>query len=342
MGHFSIWLENYKNCRDRILEEMKSYKKNIQSLRNLIEGENLILPLAEDPVPKEGKMGFVDGGEGVRDLLGASVYFIKSSALILDKNESRYEGENFIRDVDMGLMDYNDYTKERIELLRSSMEFDAAIKAIEEYLPDYLFLDGSLYVCSRQRPIESEEYELYRKKFNRLLKKARRKNIHIVGVSEDSKSKMFANHLCSRYEVKMPRFMTDSSVLKILSPHDRYRTVKFTPHIGFETNPKTNSGSTSFPTSYVQPTIFSSPLRVDVPSWEQDFDSVIELVADLCKGSNHFGYPLPLYLVHLDAKVERKHADWSMKQIVNHLSREDPELMDSILQKTRRDSRPLG
>mgnify|MGYP000212132582 CR=1 FL=1 len=29
MGHYSIWLEHYHNCRDKILEDLKSYKKGI-------------------------------------------------------------------------------------------------------------------------------------------------------------------------------------------------------------------------------------------------------------------------------------------------------------------------
>jgi len=337
MGHYSIWLEHYHNCRDKILEDLKSYKKGIDSLKEIIDKKNLIIPIHRTNTKKDGIMCFVDGGEGIRELLGAVVYLIKTSGLIIKKTSNRFHDEKFVRDVDMGILDYDEYTKERVELLRSAMEFDVAIKSIEEYNPEYVFIDGSLHVNSKKRSIECNEYSIYRKKFNRLLKRCKENGIHIIGISEDSKSKLFANYLSFKYNIKIPRFMTDSSILRILFGNAKYRTVEFTPCS------KTNSSLTvSFTTVYVQPTPFSNPLRIDVPEWDDEFSNIIDLIVELCKGSRHYGYPLPMYLVHLDAKVEKKQAEWSTKQLIHHLLKEEPSLMDSILNKTRRDSRPLG
>ncbi|MBN2014345.1 MAG: DNA double-strand break repair nuclease NurA [Candidatus Altiarchaeota archaeon] len=339
MGHYSLWLERYSVCRDRIFHDLMSYKDQIDNVRDIIADKDLILPLKKTKNIK-AKMAFVDGGEGIRELLGAAIYFIRASGLILDKKKPK-SSEVFVRDLDIDVLDYDEYTKERVELLRGAMEFDVALRCVEEHSPEYLFIDGSLYVNSRKKPIECEEYPFYRKKFVRLLKLCKKNSVHILGVSEDSKSRLFANYLSIKYDIKFPRFMTDSCILRILKGDGVYRTVDFTPQSRFESDDKlTSSLVASFPTVYVQPTSLSSPLRVDVPDWERDFDKIIALVAQLSEGSKHYGYPIPLYLVHLDARVKKKQADWSTKQLVHHISSRDLELYNTILHEMRRTLRP--
>jgi len=343
MGHYSIWLKQYNSCRDRILDELKSYSQEVDALKESIKEKNLIFGVDDLGKPTDGLMSFVDGGEGLQEVLGATLYIIKASALVLKKTDEKLGSERFVREVNMGLIDYDEHTKERVELLRAAMEFETALRSLEEHKPSHLFIDGSLYVCSRKRPIECCEYSIYRKKFTRLLKKCKKENIRIVGVSEDSKSRLFSNYLSMKYEIKIPRFMTDSSILRMLSGNNRYQTIEFTPCSRFDEDSSINSSLiSSFPTVYLQPTQLSNPLRIDVPGWENNFPEIVSLVLDLCKGSRSYGYPLPMYLAHLDAKIERKQAQWSTKQLLHHLSRKEPTLMDSILCRTRRDSRPMN
>lgn len=337
MGHFSIWLEKYGGCRDSIFKDLLGYKEQIDNVRDIIADKNLILPMKKSRHVK-AKMAFVDGGEGIRELLGAAIYFIRASGLILDKENN---DEVFVRDLDMNVLDYDEYTKERVELLRGAMEFDVAVRCVEEHSPKYLFIDGSLYVNSRKKPIECEEYPVYRKKFVRLLKTCKKNGVHVLGVSEDSKSRLFANYLAIKYDIKFPRFMTDSCILRILKGDGVYRTVDFTPQSRFESDDKlTSSLVASFPTVYIQPTPLSNPLRVDVPDWERDLDGIVSLVAQLSEGSKHYGYPIPLYLAHLDARIKKKHADWSTKQLIHHISKKDLELYNTILHEMRRTLRP--
>lgn len=341
MGHFAIWLEKYNSCRDGILEDLSAYKKQIDEIRDRISKEEIILPLPDSGKKYSGRMCFVDGGEGLRELMGAAIYFIKASALLLDKKGPRYINEKFTRDIDINVLDYDGHVKDRVELLRGAMEFDVAMKCIEENKPEYVFLDGSLYVNSRIKPIECDEHTIYRKKFVRLLKLCKKKDIHLVGVSEDSKSKLLTNYVGMRCNLKFPKFMTDSSILRMLAGNTRYRTIEFIPQSRFESNGRLSSNLiASFPTAYIQPTPLSNPLRVDVPDWEHEFDKIIDVIIDLSKGSRHYGYPLPLYMVHLDAKVESKQADWSTKQLIHHISSGDPTLRETILNKKRRDLRP--
>lgn len=336
MRHYSLWLDRYKSRRDQILRNLKAYKDEVNLIKKIISDKKLILPLNETSADITERMCFVDGGEGITELLGASVYFIRASGLILDKIGNTPK-EEFIRDLDIDMIDYDEHTKERVEFLRSAMEFDVAMRCIEGYNPGYIFIDGSLYVNSGKRPVECSEYHLYRKKFSRLLKLCKNKEIHIVGVSEDSQSRLFINYLSMKYGIKFPRFMTDSSILRLISKNTKFRTIEFTPQPIFESD---SPLTISFPTVYIQPTSLSNPLRIDVPDWEQDFNGIIDLIVKLSKGSKQYGYPLPLYLAHLDARIEEKQTEWSTKQIIHHISREDPELYDTILRERRRGFRP--
>jgi hypothetical protein len=340
MRHYSIWLEKYGKSRDMILGNLQGYKRDIDSVRSGMGDKNLIIPVGRDAPEIKARMCFVDGGEGMKELLGASIYFIRASALVLDKTGDTV-GEKFVRDLDMGILEYDDYTKERIEFLRSMLEYDVAERCIEEHSPEYVFMDGSLYVNFKKRPVDCDEYILCRKKFTRLLKLAKSKGTHICGVSEDSRSRLFIQYLGSKYKMKFPRFMTDSSLLRMLSRNTKYRTIEFTPNSKFESNGESNSTlSVSFPTIYLQPTEVSNPLRIDVPDWEKGFDRIIDLVMQLSKGSKQYGYPMPLYLAHLDARIEQKHADWSTTQLIHYLSKNDPELYDTILRERRHAYRP--
>ncbi len=337
MRHYSLWLERY-NCRkDQILRNLKAYKDEINSIKKIVLDKNLILPPKETVADMNESMCFVDGGEGISELLGVSVYFIRASGLILYRRQGK-QNEEFIRDLDIDVIDYDDHTKERVEFLRGAMEFDVAMRCIEEHHPLYLFIDGSLYVNSRKRVIECSEYQIYRKKFSRLLKLCKKESIHMVGISEDSQSRLFSNYISMKYKIKIPGFMTDSSILRIISKNMKFRTIEFIPQPIFESD--SDNIKLSFPTVYIQPTSLSNPLRVDVPDWEQDFDGIIELIVRLSKGSKQYGYPLPLYLVHLDARIEEKQTGWSTRQIIHHLSREDPELYETILRERRRGFRP--
>jgi hypothetical protein len=339
MSHFSIWLDRYNSCRDRISDDLRGYKKQIDGVRDKIADRGLILPLEPSGEKIKARMCFVDGGEGIRELLGAAIYFIRASGLVLDKQNS--EDGVFVRDLDMNVLDYDEYTKERVELLRGAMEFDVALRCVEDHNPEFVFLDGSLYVNARKKPIECDEYPIYRKKFVRLLKLCKKNSVHVLGVSEDSKSRLFSNYLAIKYDLKFPRFMTDSCILSILRLDDTYRTVEFTPQSRFESDDKlTSTLIASFPTVYVQPTPLSSPLRVDVPDWERDFDRIISLIVQLSRGSKQYGYPLPLYLAHLDARIKKKQADWCAQQIIHHISKDDIELYNTILHETRRSLRP--
>ncbi len=334
-SRYSLWLEKYKKNKQVILGNLKNCKRGIEEIKATISQEKeLILPLPNGKEKRE-KSCFVDGGEGVEELLGGVIYFIRASGLLWEELEGDEVNQDFLRSIDLGILKYDDYTKERVEFLRSGMEFDVAMKCIEKFSPQYLFLDGSLHVNSTQGKIPGQEYEAYRKKFSRLLKVVKAEGVTLCGISEDSNSRLLLKHLSEKYTLKFPSFMTDCSVLRMLAGNQKFMTNTFFP----------NSGITSqkFSTLYLQPTHLSTPLRIDAPSWEEDnLTEIISFITKLSKGSKNYGYPLPLYLVHLDAKIEKKHAQWNTRQIIHHIFKDDPILYDAMLREKRRNIRPRG
>ena len=175
----------------------------------------------------------------------------------------------------------------------------------------------------------------------RLLKLCRKTGTRLVGVSEDSKSRMLSRHLMGEYKINFPKYMTDSTILRILGGSSIYKTIVFNPQSKFKADEAIEDGLVAgFPTAYIQPTELSNPLRVDVPDYEKDFDGLLSIIASLSKGSKQYGYPLPLYLAHLDAHIGSKQMDWTVRQIVSYLSKQDPVLGNAVLRATRRWTRP--
>ncbi len=339
MRHLSLWLDKYSKRRSQILDSWSGFARAVDEMRLRMPRERVFSEFDASGEP-EGRLAFVDGGEGLRELMGLGMYFIRASGLVLSHGADCRQGELFVRDLDMNVIGYDDHVKERVELLRDSMEYDVAIRCIEEHRPRMLFLDGSLYVKAKRKPLECMEYELYRKRFARLLRLARKEHVKLVGVSEDSRSRLLAHHLASEHKARFPKHMTDSTILRILSGGGGYRSIGFTPEARFEDGGAGEGMSYRFPTCYVQPTELSNPLRVDVPDWDSSLDEAASLTARLCRGSGAYGYPLPMYLAHLDAHIPPHQMDWTVTQMVSYLAKKDPLLAHGVLGKTRRGSRP--
>ncbi|MFH1788929.1 MAG: DNA double-strand break repair nuclease NurA [Candidatus Altiarchaeota archaeon] len=326
MRHYDLWLERYQQRSKQIIEVLERHHATISEIKERIPLNEIITPLEDYGGSMPSSMCFVDGGEGYRELLGAGLYFIRATSLLMSDNR----GEDFIRDVDLGVISYDDNTKERVEFLREAMEVDVALKTIKEHHPEYVFLDGSLYVKASRKPIECAEYSAYVKKFQEFLKTSEREGIRLVGVSEDSKSRLLKQYLSVKYSVSFPDFFTDPTILDAMVSEKKYSTIKL----------KLKKDGTQYTGGYVKLHELANPLRVDVAGGEQNFDDAISIISMLSRGSAHYGYPLPLYLAHLDAKINAKHAEWSSNRLKHHALKENPELGAALFGRTRRDLRP--
>jgi len=240
----------------------------------------------------------------------------------------------------MDVIEYDEIVKERVDLLRAAFEFKVAAECIEKHKLDYLFLDGSLHAYARKKRVKCSEYKIYRDNFQVLMKECRKKKIHLAGVSEDSESRSLMHHLGSRYNAKFPRYMTDSSLLRSWGKSQRFKSVEYTPSGGEFDFGSGSNVFMSFPTVFIQPSKTSNPLKIDAPHWEKDLEGIAAIVAGLCKGARVYGYPHPLYLVHLDVQVKRKEANRCLQQFIKYFAHHDKQLFDSVLREKRRGLRP--
>ncbi len=310
------------------------------NLDELFHDEGLVVSIEGEPRLPEHDMAFVDGGEGIQELLGAVAYFIRASSLSLRCERVPSADSAFTRMLDLGLLHYDPYVKERVEFLREALEFEAALKAVRESPPNLLVLDGSLYVKTYRRPLDCGEHRRYLQAFMRLLTVCEQEDVTLVGVSEDSASRVFLKHLSERYGIASPPYLTDVSALSIVSPGLRMHSVEFIPASPLAVPAAGQASFPEFPTLYLRPTASAHPLRVDRAPWGMAFGDVIEALVALSAGSGPFGYPVPLYLVHLDARITPAQSVWSAQQLVRRASEDGGELARALFSRTRHELRP--
>ncbi|HDN83362.1 MAG TPA: DNA double-strand break repair nuclease NurA [Candidatus Altiarchaeales archaeon] len=331
MGRYDLWLRKYEEKKKLILEEIQTYRLELKRVIEQLKEKNLFTKIDEKR-KIDATICFIDGGDAIKELLGASIYLIKASALVLEKRSDKLSNERFLRDLDFGVLEYEENNKERVELLRCLMEFQLGRDCIKKFNPDFLLMDGSLYVNANKRYSQPKLVIKHRALFNSLLKEAEKNGTKLIGVSEDSRSRVLVNYLTNRYNLKIPRFITDSTLIKITAKDNICKSITFKPLAdGSEKDYE-------FQTFYLQPTPLANPLRIDVPDLGYDIEEIASLVYNLSLGSRSYGYPIGLHLAHLDAKVEAFEMEWCTKQLAKVL--EQDELFSVMLRKTRRELRP--
>ena len=319
-----MWMHAYEKRREEITSALEVYSKKVLEVKQRVPVKEVFTDVTDGEAGSKKLACFVDGGEGFRELLGAGAYFIRASALVWGDGS-----QEFLRDLDLGVISYDEHTKERVELLREAMECRLALKAVRERKPELIFLDGSLHVKNSLKPLDCKEYEDARSALAELLDYAKNEGVRLAGVSEDSKSRQLLRFLNKKFHAKFPAFMTDPMIMELLAGERAARSVEFVPP----------SGGTAFKTAYLKPSATARPLRVDAPEWEQDFDGVISEVAALSRGSRGYGYPLPLYLAHLDARITPKHADWASTRLQSHVMKNNPKFGKALMGSARRSPR---
>ncbi|MBU0761391.1 MAG: hypothetical protein KKD39_00050, partial [Candidatus Altiarchaeota archaeon] len=82
MQHLNLWLERYGERRVEILSNWSHAVEEVENLKGKIPCDVLFDKVERHPKP-DYRMCFIDGGEGLRELMGLGVYFIKASGLTL-------------------------------------------------------------------------------------------------------------------------------------------------------------------------------------------------------------------------------------------------------------------
>lgn len=329
MRHLDLWLEKYRERAVEIQDELEQYGYWVAGLRKRLEGIRITQPVKE--VKSMEKACFIDGGEGLHELLGFGIYFTRATGII-----GNGEGYGFLREMDLNVIEHGEFMKEYVELQREIQELNIALKAVDEGC-ERIVLDGSLFVKSSIKLIDHPESGEYIEKLRLLTDLCREKNISLMGVSEDSKSRLLTRKLSIQMDLAVPSSLTDSTLLRIIGGDGVFQTDVFQPRI--KTHLKGCSG-TCFPTAYLQPTRISNPLRIDFLEGEENIRELLGWIYGLSKSSKSYGFPLPLYLAHVDSHLKSKHVEWTSRQIIKQALKTQPELGDALLRDTRKNSRP--
>jgi len=298
-------------------------------------------------------IGAVDGGEGMQELSGVAVYLVRASGFYKAK-EGTEKKSQFLRDLDLGVIPVNSYTKARVQFLRAAMEYNMASQLILKLKPDYVMIDGSLLVGLEIDPIKIDEYDAYCDSLRRLFSLADKYGTKLVGVSEDSTSRGLIGYLSSKGLGKDASgalaSLTDASLMQLYT----HRTVEEDPVATKPFIPVSNKGrdwikkntgiDKSFPTFYLQATRMGRPLRVDFPSDGKEINSraeeIASLISHLSQIPKRYGYPLPLYLAHSDAELSKKLMEKTAMLIQKQIFKKWGDEYLSMYVKKRRDSRP--
>lgn len=306
-------------------------------------------------------IGAVDGGEGLQELSGVAVYLVRASGFYKGKGAGTGKGvekeekkSQFLRDLDLGVIPVNRYTKARVQFLRAAMEYNMASQLILKLKPDYVMIDGSLLVGLEIDPIKIDEYDAYCDSIRRLFSLADKYGTKLVGVSEDSTSRGLIGYLSSKGLGKDASgalaSLTDASLIQLYT----HRTGEEEPVATRPFIPVSNKGrdwikkntgiDKSFPTFYLQATRMGRPLRVDFPSDGKEVlkqaEEIASLVSHLSQIPKRYGYPLPLYLAHSDAELPKKLMEKTAMLIQKQIFKKWGDEYLSMYVKKRRDSRP--
>lgn len=339
VDYWTLWQERFLEKRDEIRASMTGLTAARANLEKLFKENNLLSFPPPGVHISAYPLVFVDGGEGILELVGGAAYFVRASSLYVAKSVDNPPESAFTRLLDMGFLDYDAYVKERVEFIREALEFDVAEQTVRERKPAVLFLDGSLFVKTYRHAIDCEEHRRYRMSFERLLHTCESREVTVVGVSEDSTSRLLLNHLSQRFGCRFPRYLTDVAALGLVSRGEVMQTVEFVPVSTYSLQ-DTSQEARRFPTFYLRPTPSARPLRIDRAPWGLSREGVRDLILSLSAGSGAFGYPLPLYLVHRDAHITPAQSAWSSQQLVRFFKESDADLAGVLFSRTRRDLRP--
>jgi|GEM_PF-678191 len=363
MNYYQLWskrVEERMGDVDRILENLN---KGIDTIIEDTELANMVRELDVRQLSDYGDVSFgaVDGGEGLKELSGVATYLIRASALSI-KPDTAGKGE-FVRDLDLGVVPLDRFTKAKVQFNRARMEYEVATKLALHHKPDYLLIDGSLLVGTEIDPLNIPEYQNYITALRNLFKACDAGGIQLIGVSEDSASRGLINYIKEK-SMTSPKTnallenLTDAALLQFFVQKAYagkgdlcLATDVFEPVAdkGRDWIKKHTGIDKTFPTFYLQATRLGRALRVDFPAdeWSEDGCELQEkarelatMLATLSQRPKRYGYPFPLYIAHQDAELPKRLMDQTSTLIERRIFKNWQEEYVSLYAKKRRDSRP--
>jgi hypothetical protein len=355
VDYYSLWSRRIKEKGKEINRMMGDMHGNIGRVLDESALEGMVYGMELKSAPKRLSLGAVDGGEGLKELSGVTVYMIRASGFFIKG------GGEFIRDLDLGVIRLDRQTKAKVQFMRATMEYNVARELAHKFKPDYLLIDGSLLVGVEIDPIRINEYRLYIASLRALIESCEKLGVQLVGVSEDSASRgliaylsekshldrKIASVLSSLTDASLIQFYIQNKLLKQGKKFECLATRQFLPvsDKGRDWIKKHTGIDRDFPTFYLQATKFGRSLRVDYPTDGKTDDRKAEklasLLASLSQTPKRYGYPSPLFLAHQDAELPRSLMDKTSLLIEKQIFKSFRDEYISIYARKRRDSRPV-
>jgi len=343
-------IDAIKNISNKISETQK--KRIVVS--NYVRSNNTSLGIIQETHPKQpdGLIAAVDGGIVSKSLHGMDIVLLRSGGVCFIYEKGKMKG---VKHKPSKFPDYMPYVfdnvsdfdwRARANILRQTMEIERAIEMIEEN-PFMLLLDGSVVPHQAYRPHEDQKecmvmYKNMIGRYSDLYKKSMKKGIKLVGVVEDSRSRIICDMLsqvisgpdCSVLDVTR-----DTSLLfSMLEKGEKTVTFNYSKEPGNHPTladlPEHAGKIHSF---YLKTVPYDRPLRLDFLSDNPlaDGDEIASIISSISNHHVSYGIPAPIIEADNISKVSEKEMSDFYSQILT-MTGELPDIM-----RMRREQRPF-
>lgn len=340
-------MEDIANTIKNISSRISETEKKRQNISNYIKTSNNHLNLITQVQEKtpECSIAGVDGGIITKSLQGMDLAIIKVGAVCFNYINGK------IKDVNhkpSRFPDYNAYVFDSLDhewraksnILRQKNEIEAAINILDDN-PDMLLLDGSV-VPHQAYKNDSDEYRQLIEKYKILYKTALEKNIKLVGVVEDSRSRIFCEMLkqvlSGKIDTSILDYTRDSTLLySMLQKGERTITFNYSKDPGnHPTLSDLKEYGNDIHSLYLKTVPHDRPLRLDFLSKNpHDGEEIASILLSISSHHSSYGLPAPIIEADNISRLSEKDMDDFYSRIIT-LTGELPDVM-----KMRRDQRPL-
>ncbi|MFH2105900.1 MAG: DNA double-strand break repair nuclease NurA [Candidatus Micrarchaeota archaeon] len=176
-------------------------------------------------------------------------------------------------------------------LIRLNEEIENAIELVDKFSPDIVMIDGSLVPLPNDRPDEkSLLFENYKKTIENY-KKLFAKNVMVIGVTKDTRSKRFAHEFGVEFcgDIGLMHHMLNENERTFAMTYSEKKT------------PVLKDLEAKIYFFYMRPLGDDTPIRVEFLT--KEFDKVATIVQSLSKISRSYAYPAVLIEADLRAAL---------------------------------------
>ncbi len=331
-------------------------KKRLELASDALAEKQLVFPV-EKWLPN-GLVAGVDSGFVAKRLASIDLVLVRAMGVCFNYKDGKLEDASYYP----GYFQFpephlsnsaleEDEAEQSKSLMRLKEEVRASKKMIEEHVPKYLFIDGSIVPQYQDKPRKesrlTDNYVGIIKEFESLYELAEKNGTTLIATVEDSRGSRFRqiiqDEILENEKILEPEKlegMFDSSLSDyFLGVNERTSAFTYTKNI--RQHPVLQDFSSSWSENiyglYVKPSAYDRPLRVEFISKKNISDEAAEVASvALALSSFHREYAYPSVLIEADlhAKLKPDEIEIVYNKIMDKLG-------NSVKLKMRRDNRPF-